>query len=257
MLKRIEVFVACGATRTARRRYGEHLVKAGTDRVITGKQRKSLTEHAYGVIREQIIVGALPPGTDISEPELAEQLQMSRTPVREALSRLCVEGFMEAFPRRGYRITAITVKDVNDLFAVRGSLEGTAAALAAKHLTSLELDELEKMTATSYVLGEDVSTKTFITANEDFHAKIARCSRNPRLYNLVMSHLEACSRLFYMGTRVRDINPETSRDHSAIVEALRERDSERAKAVMLAHNEHTRKGVLSVLIDEGQEGVTL
>jgi DNA-binding GntR family transcriptional regulator len=81
----------------------------------SGKRSKSLTETAYAVLRERIITGELAPGTDVSEPELAEQLSVSKTPVREALARLCVEGFMEAYPRRGYRVTPVTIKGMNAL----------------------------------------------------------------------------------------------------------------------------------------------
>src|SRR5690606_10251453 len=110
-----------------------------------GKRSKSLTEQAYATLRERVITGELSPGVEVSEPELAEQLLMSKTPVREALARLCVEGLMEAFPRRGYRVTPVTLKDMNDLFAVRGVLEGTAAAFAAQNLSEEELEALSRL----------------------------------------------------------------------------------------------------------------
>ncbi|HBF28690.1 GntR family transcriptional regulator [Rhizobium sp.] len=223
----------------------------------TEKRTKSLTEQAYAILRERVIVCDLAPGADISEPELAEQLQMSKTPVREALARLCVEGFMEAFPRRGYRVTPVTVKDMNHLFAVRGMLEGTAAALAAQNMTPTEIDALEAVADASYVIGEDQSTRSFVAANERFHSAIAKGSRNPRLEQLVVRHLEECARLFYMGTRVRDINPETSSDHHAIVALLRARDSEGARLAMTNHNENTRKGLLAALVSDTHEGFTL
>lgn len=221
------------------------------------KRGKSLTEQAYAILRERVITGELSPGSEVSEPELAERLQMSKTPVREALARLCVEGLMEAFPRRGYRVTPVTLKDMNDLFAVRGTLEGMAAALAAHHLTEEELVALDRLADASYIVGENVSTATFVTSNETFHAAIARGSRNPRLHSLVVSHLEQCARLFYMGTRIRDINPETVNDHHRIVAVLRTRDSEKARHAMIEHNENTRKGLLEAMVANAQPGLTL
>lgn len=223
----------------------------------TGKRGRSLTERAYATLRERVITGDLSPGVEVSEPELAEQLLMSKTPVREALARLCVEGLMEAFPRRGYRVTPVTLKDMNDLFAVRGVLEGTAAAFAAQNLTEEELEALSRLADVNYVIGEDVSTKTFVASNEAFHAAIARGSRNPRLHSLVMNHLEECARLFYMGTRVRDINPETADDHHRIVAALRQRDGEGARLAMMEHNENTRKGLIDMMVGAAQPGLTL
>nr|WP_289852090.1 GntR family transcriptional regulator [Rhizobium sp. SSA_523] len=223
----------------------------------TERRAKSLTEQAYAILRERVITGDLAPGAEVSEPELAEQLQMSKTPVREALGRLCVEGFMEAYPRRGYRVTPVTIKDMNDLFSLRGVLEGTAAALAAEAMTVEEMDRLETLADANYVMGEEFSTRTFVLRNEQFHSMIAKASRNPRLHALVMSHLEECARLFYMGTRVRDINPETNDDHQRILAHLRARDAEKARQAIMEHNENTRKGLLAALIANGRAGLTL
>jgi DNA-binding GntR family transcriptional regulator len=225
--------------------------------LLPEKRGKSLTEQAYAILRERVIMGELAPGVDVSEPELAEQLQMSKTPVREALARLCVEGLMEAFPRRGYRVTPVTLKDMNDLFAIRGALEGTAAALAAQNLTETELETLDGLADTTYIVGENVSTKTFVASNERFHSAIASGSGNPRLHSLVMTHLEECARLFYMGTRIRDINPETTNDHHRIVAFLRQRDSEKARLAMIEHNENTRKGLLAAMVANPQSGISL
>jgi DNA-binding GntR family transcriptional regulator len=225
--------------------------------LLPEKRGRSLTEQAYAILRERVIMGELAPGVDVSEPELAEQLQMSKTPVREALARLCVEGLMEAFPRRGYRVTPVTLKDMNDLFAIRGALEGTAAALAAQNLTETELETLDGLADTTYIVGENVSTKTFVASNERFHSAIASGSGNPRLHSLVMTHLEECARLFYMGTRIRDINPETTNDHHRIVAFLRQRDSEKARLAMIEHNENTRKGLLAAMVANPQSGISL
>lgn len=93
----------------------------------------SLTEQAYLALREKVITCELAPAADVKEAELAAMLEMSKTPVREAMGRLCLEGLMQAFPRRGYRVTPVTVKDMNNLFELRAILEGSAAGLAAKN----------------------------------------------------------------------------------------------------------------------------
>lgn len=226
---------------------------------ITGspdKPKKSLTDQAYGALRHQIITGVLPPGREMSELELADELSMSKTPVREALSRLGVEGLVEAFPRRGYRVTSVTVKDMNDLFAVRAMLEGSAGALAAVTLTEAELERLDALADASYIRGENSSTQSFVKANEDFHSAIAQATRNPRLHHLVVSHLEECGRFFYMGALARDVNPETTNDHHRIVAVLRQRDPEQARAAMIEHNENTRQGLLRALLDRSDSALS-
>ena len=211
--------------------------------------RPSLTDRAYLELRRRIITGAMKPGRETSELELAAEMAMSKTPVREALARLAVEGLVEAFPRRGYRVTSITLKDMNDLFAVRAALEGAAAALAALNVTEDALGRLDALADASYVPGETRSTQTFIKANEDFHSAIAQASRNPRLHALVVSHLEECGRYFHMGAEVRDVNPETIADHHGIVAVLRQRDPVRARAALIEHTENTRRGLLRALMD--------
>ncbi|NGP18824.1 GntR family transcriptional regulator [Devosia aurantiaca] len=223
---------------------------------LSSKIKTSLTDQAYQQLRQRIITGQLPPGSEMSELELADDLAMSKTPVREALGRLGVERLVEAFPRRGYRVTTVTVKDMNDLFAVRAMLEGTAGALASVNLTEKELEQLDALADASYVRGENVSTQSFVRANEDFHTAIARATRNPRLLSLVVSHLEECGRFFYMGAQVRDVNPETTNDHHRIVQVLRQRDPEAARAAMVEHNENTRQGLLHALLDTAQSGIS-
>lgn len=218
---------------------------------------RSLTDRAYGELRRRIITGEMAPGSEMSELELAETLDMSKTPVREALGRLALEGLVEAFPRRGYRVSSVTLKDMNDLFAVRAMLEGTAAALAAVNLTEDELSRLDALADASYVQGEDASIQTFVKANEDFHLAIAAAARNPRLHVLVVRHLEECGRFFYMGARIRDVNPETRNDHHRIVAILRERDPQKAQAAMVTHTEHTRMGLLQALMESGNSGLLL
>jgi DNA-binding GntR family transcriptional regulator len=226
------------------------------DQEIKPKKSTSLTEQAYLALREKVITCELAPGSDVSEPELAEQLTMSKTPVREAMSRLCLEGLMEAFPRRGYRVTPVTVKDMNDLFAVRAILEGAAAALAATHINAEELSVLEELAEAEYVMGEGMSTKGFVARNQMFHAAIAQGSKNPRLHALIMRHLEEGTRFLYMGTRARDVNFETNSDHQKIVDTLRARNAEQAHEQMAQHIENTRQGLLQALISQTEMNVS-
>jgi DNA-binding GntR family transcriptional regulator len=230
-------------------------ISLGKHKALT-KTKTSLTDQAYQQLRNRIITGQLPPGSEMSELELADNLAMSKTPVREALGRLGVEGLVEAFPRRGYRVTAVTVRDMNDLFAIRAMLEGTAGAQASVNLTDSELEQLDALADASYVRGENISTQSFVRANEDFHTAIARGSRNPRLLNLVVSHLEECGRFFYMGAQIRDVNPETTNDHHRIVAILRQRDPQAARIAMVEHNENTRQGLLRALLDKSDSGIS-
>lgn len=228
-----------------------------TDPAVGRAKKMSLTETAYGALRERVLSGELRPGAEFSELELADQLSMSKTPVREALGRLVAEGLIEAFPRRGYRVTPVTVKDINDLFAIRAMTEGTAAAMAALNLTPSDLDRLEILADARYDPSQGESVQSFVKANRDFHIAIAEGANNPRLLALVAAHLDECTRLFYLGAVSRDVNPETSSDHRKIVDVLRLRDPELARAAMVEHSEHTLHGILKALISSDTTALTL
>ncbi|HWL56835.1 MAG TPA: GntR family transcriptional regulator [Paracoccus sp. (in: a-proteobacteria)] len=223
--------------------------------VIPAKSKKSagasLTDRAYRALRTEIVTCVLPPGAEFSELELAPRLQMSKTPVREALSRLIQEGLVEAFPRRGYRITPVTVKDVNDLFIMRSALEALAAEHAVQRISDAELDQLAALAVIRYTPGQDMTVEGFIAANTDFHLAIANASGIPRLAVQIQNGLIEAERLFYMGAISRDVNPETEADHLQIVAAMRARDVEAARAAVIAHTEHTRRGLLNALIASG------
>ncbi|PJE30942.1 transcriptional regulator, GntR family [Pseudooceanicola antarcticus] len=208
----------------------------------------SLTDQAYARLRDEIITCALRPGTDIGEQELAARLSMSKTPVREALARLTLEGLVEAFPRRGYRVTPVTVKDITDIFTVRKALECVAAELAAMRMTDEELDNLEAVAQQTYGQDRSLPVLEFVAANNRFHADIALGARVPRLHSLITGYLEECTRLFHMGATIRDVTPETEEDHTRILKALRARDPAAAREAIGVHTENTRRGLLSALI---------
>lgn len=213
---------------------------------------------AYVSLRARVLSGSLRPGAEFSELELADQFAMSKTPVREALGRLVAEGLIEAFPRRGYRITPVTVKDINDLFAIRAMTEGTAAAkMAALNLSAADLDQLEALAEARYDPQQGESVQSFVKANRNFHLAIAEGANKSRLLALVAAHLDECTRLFYLGAVSRDVNPETSADHRHIVDVLRLRDPDLARAAMVEHSEHTQKGILKALISSDTTGLTL
>jgi DNA-binding GntR family transcriptional regulator len=213
-----------------------------------GGRQASLTEQVYVRLREEILTCELEPGRELSEAELAARFDVSKTPVREALATLRLEGLIRTFPRRGFG-------DMNDLFDVRTVLEAGAAEFACARITDMELDQLERMADVVYNRGEQPSTKRFIEANREFHAAIARASGNDRLHQLVLRHITELERFFYLGARLRDVNTETQSDHHEIVAVLRRRDAGAARAAMIRHNEITRRGLFAALTSSRSHGL--
>jgi DNA-binding GntR family transcriptional regulator len=214
-----------------------------------------LAHQAYAEIRNQIITCALRPGTEVSEKMFADTLSMSKTPVREALARLSLEGFMETMPRRGYRVTHISVDTINELFAVREILEAAAGEIAARRRTAADLETLEALAAATLSCERDLAA--FIEANSRFHMGIAAISGVRRLEGLLATHLQEATRLFYMGAHNRNLSGETQADHTAILDSLRAGDPAGTRRAIMAHNEHTRRGLLLALIETRTPGLTV
>jgi DNA-binding GntR family transcriptional regulator len=212
-----------------------------------GRETGSLTARVYDRLRAEILTCALEPGQEISEQELAARFDVSKTPVREALATLRSEGFVRIFPRRGYQILPVTVRDMTELFDIRTILEAGAAELAVARISDAELDRLEQLAQVVYDRSEQPSLKRFIQANRDFHLAIAAAADNTRLLQLLERQLDELERIFYLGARLRDVNSEVVGDHTKIVRVLRSRDPAAAREAMIEHNEQTRRGLAGAI----------
>lgn len=217
----------------------------------------SLTDQAYTKLRRDILSCVLQPGSEVSEADIADRLLMSKTPVREALGRLRVEGFVKAFPRRGYQIVPLTISDMDELFDVRAIVEAGCGELAAERITDEDLNRLEALADVSYDVATTASLDTFISSNRDFHLAIANASGNHRLYEMVYKQLDELERFFYLGARTRDVNREVHVDHHRIVEVLRSHDRVAARQIMIDHNDATRRGLFDVIARGGRQRPTL
>ena len=151
----------------------------------------SLTQQAYERLRIEILTCVLEPGATFTEGDLAERFKMSKTPVREALGALRVEGLVQAFPQRGYQVVPITLGDLRDLFDIRTIVEVGNAELASQRITPEEVENLYSLVDVHYDSREQRSLKDFIAANRGFHGAIAKASCNERLYELVLRQIDA------------------------------------------------------------------
>lgn len=209
---------------------------------------QSLTDQAYARIRHDIITCALKPGQEIAEIDLAARFEMSKTPVREALVRLQLEGLVKAFPRRGYQIAPIRVSDVNEIFDLRIILEAAAIDLAIAHATD---DDLERLSALAGAAVDGQYMDNPIRAhhlNNEFHSTIAQMSRNERLHRTVLQTLQELERFFYLEAQASDRYPPDHVGHLAIVDVMRRRDAASARAAMVEHIQSTRSVLLYSLI---------
>jgi DNA-binding GntR family transcriptional regulator len=190
-------------------------------------------ESAYRQIKNAIQRGELKPGERLRENELADFVGLSRTPVREALSRLEAEGLVAHDATRGVVVAELDYSMVTELYYMREVLEGTAARLAAQHTSDVELSILDDYCQQYEALLNDGSALP--PSNRRFHETLYRCSHNRYLLNMVTLLHDALSLLG--GTTLSDPAraAETLREHRAVVTAIRARDADAAEHAMRSH----------------------
>ncbi len=199
------------------------------------QNHRPLREIVYEELKRQIMIGEIPPGTRMMEVELAEDMGVSRTPIREAIRKLEKEGLVSIEPRRGAYASDISIKDMVDVLEVREFLEGMAAGLAAKKINDEEIETLKKATATYKKAVENGNTEEIIKEDELFHKLIVDCSGNKTLIQMINQVQELALRFRYIYyedfSRYRNMPYE----HQEILDAILSGDSEKARSIADAH----------------------
>lgn len=206
----------------------------------------SQTQRALSALREMIVSNRLPPGSSYLETELAEMLDMSRTPVREAAVMLEALGLVEIRPRRGVRILPLSIQDMTEIYEILTELEGLAAQQAA----SRELSKQEVARVEAALKEMDAALKVddrerWATADKRFHDLLMAMSRNRRLQVLVESYNDQVHRARMLTVRLRPSPTKSNRDHKALFQAIRAGDAKRARALHTAH----RKEAMQIIVD--------
>lgn len=200
----------------------------------------SAVETAYRHIRNAIVSGELKSGETLQESKLADRIGVSRTPVREALSRLSNEGLVILERYRRGQVASFSMAEVAEVFRLRAKLEGHGARRAARRITSDQVAYLEKLEAEMesvfQQLGWHKHLSRFDYLNNEFHATIATAADSPRLEKILASSLELPASIFnYYNEPLEDRTRRTHRQHREIIDALKARNPDWAEAAMTAH----------------------
>lgn len=208
---------------------------------------KPLRELVFQALKEAIIGGELKPGERLMEVQLAEEMGVSRTPVREAIRKLELEGLVVMIPRKGAYVSDITIKDAAEFFEIRWALEGLAAALAAERITDEEIEELERVSQEVKKAAEKTDIEALIEKDAEFHKILFNATRNDRLAQMIKNLKEQLHRFreksFANPKRVRN----TIKEHQKIIDALKSRDAQKAEILTKEHIKKTEYNVMSVL----------
>jgi len=193
-----------------------------------------LSEQIYRTLRQALAHGEFAPGTRIVETIIANQLGVSRTPVREALSRLTVEGWLESCPNRGVAVAGITRQEVVERYVLREVLEGYAARQVAGRITDEELTRLERICEAAEKALGDQHAAEFAQLDGELHEGILRATGNETLISMWRHFLHPTRHsMFALGTK--DHRRRLIENHREIVAALRQRDADQAEKAMVEH----------------------
>ena len=209
-------------------------------------------DFAYAEIKARILRLEMPPGSAFTESELAEALNVSKTPVREALTRLRREALVEIGTRTRYRVTPIILKDIRDLFALRTLLEAEAASQAAVRLKDQEqLQVLEDLCRVSYSPDNIESIMAFLEHNTRFHLTVAEASGNARLVSVLAGLLEHMNRLFHLGLSLMPRPELIIHEHTELVNAIVRGDPKAARKIAIEQCRASQQMVIDGLLKGG------
>ena len=209
--------------------------------------RTALHEQVASRLRQMLVENRIPPGAKLNERALSEELNVSRTPLREAIKMLAAEGLVELLPNRGAIAVELTEDDVRHTFEVMAGLEGQSGELAAQRVTDGELAEIRAMHFEMLAAWTRRDLSTYYRLNALIHGAINAAAHNPVLgatYRQVNARLQA---LRFRSNQDEEKWNRAVEEHNRMIDALTRRDAVAMRAVLIDHLNHKRDVVLEQL----------
>lgn len=216
-----------------------------------GSTPSALPDRIYGILKHRILTCAMPPGARIIEKVLCGELNVSRTPLREALNRLVLEGLVSLVPYRGYAVAPLTLDGFRELCELRRIVESGTAALSAERATPDDVARLNGFATLYYTPGDRQTYAAYSRANSAFHLALVQCARNGHLEAIVMSALDKHQRPLYLGLDVGVDAAAATAEHFEIIDAVRSHDRARAHDLMVRHISHAEERITTALRQAG------
>jgi DNA-binding GntR family transcriptional regulator len=213
-------------------------------------QQLSLADQIYQSLRHALLHGELPPGTRMVESVIAEQLGVSRTPVREALNRLTVEGWLISRRNKGVVVAGVQPEDVEERYSLRGVLEAYAAGIAATRMPEDEIARLHSVCDAAEATLPDDNVTEFARLNDEFHLGVIRAAGNATLLTIWRQFLHPAPH-GYVALGNREMRRRFLTGHREVLKAIAARDAEGARDAMQAHLHYAMETYLGD--DETQE----
>ncbi|MDP4126516.1 MAG: GntR family transcriptional regulator [Bacillota bacterium] len=205
-----------------------------------------IRDSVFSILRNAILERKLEPGQRLVERDIAEQLGVSRTPVREAIRKLELEKLVTHIPRKGVVVSGFSKDDIIEILLIRTSLEALICSIAATKIKSKEVERLEalaKEISDEHVNG---NFKKSNQLNDKFHEIIYRSAESPRVYNLFNTLREYITKFTQVAYSKPGRPEEVWTEHNEIIEALRNHDCSSAEAAAKRHVENSSKAYLEM-----------
>jgi DNA-binding GntR family transcriptional regulator len=211
-----------------------------------------LHEQVAHRLRQMLVENRIAPGAKLNERELSEVLNVSRTPLREAIKMLAAEGLVELLPNRGAIAVELSEADVRHTFEVMAGLEAQSGELAAQRITDAELMEIKAMHFEMLAAHTRRDLPAYYRLNAAIHSAINAAAKNPVLiatYKQLNARLQA---LRFRSNQDEEKWAAAVAEHSRMIEALQARDARAMRAVLLAHLHNKLDVVLAQLSGAGE-----
>jgi DNA-binding GntR family transcriptional regulator len=210
--------------------------------------KKTVTAIVQERVRQAILEGVLTAGSRIDQNQLANDLNVSLVPVREALKML--EGFVQIIPRRGAFVTEASMDDMHDLYFTRQILEGQAAYHAAPHITDEHIEQLNRLYDDIGTALDNHDYHNFMVFNRRFHFVIYDAAGSRYLSNIIAGLYDLAERYRYRYVFIKDQGDAIQREHRTIIEACRAHDPKALRDAVIDHMQRTLDGIQSYMAHE-------
>jgi DNA-binding GntR family transcriptional regulator len=214
------------------------------------KDSESIRRKVYNHLREQILSGQVAPRQRLIETKIAQEIGTSRTPVREALHNLEVEGLIESIPRVGYRVKFLNPLELEEICAIRATIEEMAAEWAMAKAHGKLVAELKKNIARAEKVLAAGTVKDFVELDAQFHEIIARLSGSPRLLELAQTLRRHMLRYRVESIYTADNVLRAVSGHKGILAAIEKRDRTAVKKAIAGHLDQSKRDILRYAFKE-------
>ncbi|MBA8971549.1 DNA-binding GntR family transcriptional regulator [Clostridium butyricum] len=208
------------------------------------KKSKSLSDKAYDIIKEAIIFNKLKPGEILAEEKLAEELQISRTPIKAALLKLVCEEIAEINQSKNVVVSDINQKEIEDITLVRESLESLAVLLLKDNITKSQIQEIKSKYVQQLHMVEDERNEDFIELDYEFHTKISEFTNNSFLSYMIKKANLITKRFLILSGTVNEHASVANKEHEEIVSYIENEQFELASEAMKKHLQNVNERML-------------